>query len=80
MTVNVQADLEALYAAIMARVTGKQTQSAGHKDKSIAFAQTSTSDMLKMYRQLWTLASGLPDLKALEQSTARRGPPARVYG
>lgn len=79
MAVDVQADLESLYAAIIARTTGKQVQSAGHKDKNTAFSSASLSEMLKLYRQLWTKESGLPDLAELEQSTVRRGPPARPY-
>lgn len=79
MTVNVQADLEALYAAIIARSTGKQVIQAGHKDKSAGYAQTPLKEMLHLYRSLWTKASGLPDLKDMEQSTIRRGPPAVGY-
>jgi hypothetical protein len=80
MTVNAQADLEAIYATIMARATGKQVSQASHKDKSASFANASLSDLIKLYRQLWTPASGLPDLKELEATTIRRGPPARPFG
>lgn len=79
MTVDVQADLEALYSAIMARMTGKQVSQAGHKDKQASFASAPLKDMLHMYRQLWTPDCGLPDLKDVEQSSTRRGPPARGY-
>lgn len=75
-----QENLQALYDAIIAKSTGKQVQSAGHKDKTVAYAQSSLGDLLKLYRMHWVASSGLPDLKDLDQSTARRGPPARVYG
>lgn len=78
MPVNVQADLEALYAAIMARATGKAVSQTGHKDKQASFANTSLADMLKLYRQLWTAESGLPDLATLDAPTTRRGRPAGV--
>lgn len=80
MSYDRQVTLQQLHDAIVARATGKQVQSAGHKDKTLAHAQTSLSDMIKLYRQLWFAESGLPDLKDIDQSTARRGPPARVYG
>lgn len=78
MAVDVQADLEALYAAIIARATGRQVTQAGHKDKQTSFASMSLAEMLKLYRQLWTKASGLPDLKDLDAGP-RRGPPARCF-
>jgi len=77
---TVLADLKALYAAIIAKSTGGQVQSAGHKDKTVSYASASLADMLKLYRQLWYRDSGLPDLKELDETTARRGPPARIYG
>ena len=60
MAVDVQADLEELYAAIMARTKGKQVSQTGHKDKQASFANTSLSDMLKLYRQLWFKEIRLP--------------------
>lgn len=81
MTVDIQADLEALYRAIIAKSTGRQVSQAGHKDKQTSFANASLSEMLKLYRQLWTKESGLPDLNELEVSTATRGRPIRhVFG
>ena len=80
MTVNLQADLEALYNAIIAKQTGRQVQSAGHKDKTASFAMSSLSDLIKIYRQLWFKESGLPYLQDLAASSAKRGPPARFYG
>lgn len=78
MTVNVQADLESLYKAIMAKVSGRQVSQAGHKDKQTSFAGVPLSEMLRLYRQLWTKASGLPDLKDLDAAAVRRGPPTRA--
>jgi hypothetical protein len=71
--VDVAADLRAIYDTIIARMTGKQVQSAGHKDRSAAYAQTDTKDLIKIYRMLWTKDSGLPDLKDLDASVATRG-------
>ena len=76
---NVQADLEALYGAIIARTTGQQVSQAGHKDKQASFASASLKEMLHLYRQLWTKESGLPDLKDIDMATTRRGRPAAGY-
>lgn len=52
LSVDVVSDLEALYAAIMARATGRQIASAGHKDKQSAFTSATLEEMIKIYRQL----------------------------
>ncbi len=78
MPVDLQADLEALYAAIMARVNGRQVSQTGHKDKQASFANTPLADMIKLYRQLWFVDSGLPELNELSMPTTRRGRPVGV--
>jgi hypothetical protein len=79
MPLDIQADLEGLYAAIIQRTTGKQVSQAGHKDKSASYAQATLKEMLHLYRSLWTKESGLPDLKDLDQNTTRRGRAAVGY-
>jgi len=72
------ADLTALYRAIVAKTTGRQVSQAGHKDKQTSFANAPLDEMIKLYRQLWYAASGLPDLQELGASTVRRSRPTRV--
>jgi len=79
MPVNVQADLEALYTAIISRVTGRQVSQAGHKDKQTSFANTPLSEMIRLYRSLWTRASGLPELSDTGEPVMKRGRPARFW-
>lgn len=78
MPVDVQADLEALYRAIMDRSRGAQVSQTGHKDKQASFANSSLADMIKLYRQLWFKESGLPFLNDLAMPTTRRGRPLGV--
>jgi len=79
MTVDTTADLTALYHAIIAKVTGRQVSQAGHKDKQTSFASASLTEMIRLYRQLWTKQSGLPELNELGQPVIKRGPPARAW-
>ena len=79
MTVDVAADLTALYHAIIAKTTGRQVSQAGHKDKQTSFAGASLTEMIRLYRQLWTRASGLPELNDVGQPAIKRGPPARFW-
>lgn len=80
MAVDTAADLAALYAAIIARVTGKQVSQAGHKDKQASYANTPLAEMIRLYRMLWTKESGLPELTDVGQPVVKRGPPARLWG
>lgn len=77
---TVQDDLSALYAAIIAKVQGKQVSQAGHKDKQVSYANTPLKDMIALYRQLWFKSSGLPELDDLGQPATRRGGPFRLHG
>lgn len=79
MTVDVNVDLTTLYHAIIAKVTGRQVSQAGHKDKQTSFANAPLTEMIRLYRMLWTKASGLPELNDLGQPVVKRGPPARFY-
>jgi hypothetical protein len=72
--INLQADLEQLYSAIMDRVKGQQVTAVGHKGRNVAYDSVSLADMVKMYRMLWTRESGLPELPVdLEANVASRG-------
>lgn len=66
-----------LYNAILARGSGKAVTSAGHKDRSVAYADTPLKDMIALYRTLWTKAlgeeTGLPLLNELGQVSGNRG-------
>lgn len=74
MTIDVKADLEALYTAIMARVQGRQVNSVGHGGRSMSYDGTDLKDMIKMYRMMWQPEYGLPVIPLdLETSTADRG-------
>ena len=79
MPVNVQADLEVFYTAIIARASGQQVTQVGHKDKQASYANTPLSEMIRLYRVLWTSASGLPQLNDVGEPVAKRGGPARHW-
>ena len=81
MTDRCQQDLAALYEVIMARLQGRQVSQAGHRGRSIAYAETSVGDLIKLYNQLWLqcgASSGLPQLNPLDMPVGRRGRPATV--
>lgn len=75
-----------LKAAIDARLTGKQVQSAGHKGRSVAYAETPIKELIAYYNQVRAgCADALadPDLIAiapLDQPTTTRGRPAVRLG
>jgi hypothetical protein len=68
-----------LYAAIIAKTTGRQVVQAGHKDKQTSFSGASLSEMVNLYRQLWFRGCGYPELTDPSQPFVKRGPPARFY-
>lgn len=74
MTIDVKADLEGLYSAIMARVSGKAVGSLGHGGRNVSYDHTTLSDMVKLYRAMWRAEFGLPELPYdLADSAAPRG-------
>jgi len=79
MSYDQQATLQALFDAIIARATGRHITQAGHKDKQTSFANTPLSEMIRMYRQLWFKASGLPMLDDVGQPIVKRGPVIRHH-
>ncbi len=78
MAVDIQADLEALYAAIIARASGKQVSQSGHKDKQASFVGTPLKDLIRLYRSMWFKESGLPDIADIERAVTRRAKPIHV--
>lgn len=73
------ATLQSLFSAIIAKTTGKQVSQVGHKDKQASFANTPLTEMIRLYRQLWFKASGLPELDDVGQPVVRRGPVIRFH-
>lgn len=77
--VDVLVDLQALYAAIVARMTGQQVQSGSHKDRSASYAATPLEQMVRMYQSLWVAnkaaaqQAGLPYLQDPSIVQAQRG-------
>lgn len=69
-----------LHAAITARMTGRQVQSVGHRGRTLSYSDTSISDMISLYRQLWAQCpeaqAELPNLQPLDAhvSTTPRQP------
>ena len=82
MTAPCLVTLRELKAAIDARMLGRQVQSVGHKGRSMEYAETSLSDMISYYNQLWRQCpdaqAELPELKPLDQPSYARGRAFRV--
>lgn len=70
-------ELVDLYDAIIARGKGQKVQAAGQKGRNVSYGETSLSDMIKLYRLLWTTAlgdeTGLPLLEELGGVSGQRG-------
>ena len=79
MSFDRQATLQRLFDAIIARASGKHLTQAGHKDKQASYSAVPLAEMIRLYRQLWFRASGLPELNELGQPVAKRGPVIRHY-
>lgn len=78
------ANVRALYDAIMAKSTGRQVQSMGHRGRDMSYSEMDVKDMISLYRQLWQQCPDaqvqLPDLKPLDAVTGTRGRPAQFLG
>lgn len=75
-----------LKAAIDARMLGRLPQSVGHKGRQMAYAETSTKDLIAYYNQIRNSCPDaladpeLIELKQLDQPTGTRGRPAVRLG
>lgn len=82
MTAPCLLTLRELKTAIDARMLGRQVQSVGHKGRTMAYADTSLSDMIAYYNQLWRQCpdaqAEMPELKPLDQPSYARGPAMKV--
>lgn len=76
--IDFNADLRALYDAIMVKARNASVNSISHKGRSVGYGDTSLADMIKIYRMMWTptigTATGLPLIPIdLAASSATRG-------
>lgn len=75
-----------LKAAIDDRILGRNVQSAGHKGRSVAYAERSTNELIAYYNQIRKSCpdalgdAELIELKPLDQPTVTRGRPAVRMG